>query len=154
MHGHLNVKFILGNDLCVHCNMVRNLFQFLPPPPHPSTCGMHEEIFLQRAIGVTTRNWYIALLRLFFWTDFHTIFLFSYCCCLIFGGLLTTLRLLDCIVSFSCWMVCQLFEICLPNLQNWVCIKYFLCYPLYKIQGVLGMRFHCYSLAIHSVTAV
>jgi len=63
---------------------------------------MHEEIFLQRAIGVPTRNWYVAVLRLFFFLkDFRTIFLFSYCSCLIFDGLLTTLRLLDYILPCS-----------------------------------------------------
>ena len=37
MHGHLYIKFILDNDLYLHCNIVRNLFQFLIfffPPFH------------------------------------------------------------------------------------------------------------------------
>lgn len=96
MHGHLNIKFVLDNDLCVHCNIVRNMFFF--PPFHLWYAWRN---FPSESDRCTTRNWYVALLRLFFWKEFHTIFLFSYCCCLIFDGLLTTLCLLDCIVSCS-----------------------------------------------------
>jgi hypothetical protein len=88
----------LGSDLCLHCNMLGNLFKFrisFFPPSHlwyawrnfPSES---DRCSLQKLICCST--------QVIFWKDFHSICLFSCCSCLIFDGLLTTLCLLDCIV--------------------------------------------------------
>lgn len=131
-------------------NVIRNLFQFLlffSPPSHlwyarrnfPSheklTCCNTQVIFLKRF------SYYFSIFILFL---FNFWWITNY----------TSLTWLYCAMFGACWMVLQLFEICLPNLRNWVCIKYFFCYPVYKIQGVPGMKFLCYSHTIHSIHAV
>ena len=119
------IKF-LGNDLCLHCNMVRNLFQFLIfffPLSHLWYAWRNFPSH-QKLIYCST--------QVIFLKKSHTIFLFSYCSCLIFDELLTTLRLLDYIVP------------CLEHAE-W-CFSYLrFAYQIYVTEFALNISYaiHC-----------